>query len=204
MNLTINKVRLLRRLFIVLAVAVCLAVAYFEFAHRYNYGHFVPYGLHVDVVTRDVSIGIPGQTKMYKAELSNFSFLPVSLEACDCLTDTLGRETEFPYAVQRWDASSNSWHTIVEANGEGFCDPAPLSTIETNFVYERLWPGMSVEAVEAEATGAREPFQKGDTARFVVFRRIGKDVAWQDAVPSVSFAIEDDVVRESGPFRVKH
>jgi hypothetical protein len=56
---------------------VSASTAYFEFAHRYNFGHFVPYGLHVDVLSEEVSIGIPGQRKMYRAELSNFTLLPV-------------------------------------------------------------------------------------------------------------------------------
>ena len=203
--MAINKVSLLRRLLLALGAILCLLVSYFEFAHRYNYGHFFSYGLHVDAVSEEAYIGIPGQTKMYKAQLSNFSLLPVNLNACDYVTDAFGHGTEYPYAVQRWGDSSNSWQTIVEVSGEGFCHPMPLSTIETNLVTKRLWPAMSVEVMEGEATGAREPFRKGDMARFVVFKSVDKKVNWQDAVPSVPFYIEDDVVRdENDSFRVKH
>jgi hypothetical protein len=204
MKITLNKRSLLRKILVMLVCAVVVAIAYFELGHRYNFGHFVAYGLHVDVLSEDVSIGIPGQKKMYKAELSNFSFWPVRLEACDYLTDAFGRGTEYPYAVQRWDSASSSWQTIVAPNGDDFCHPVPLSTIETHRTSRRLWPGMQVQVMEGEATGAREPFQKDDKARFIVFKRLGKEVDWRNAVASESFIIEDEVSRESVPFRVKH
>ena len=76
--------------------------------------------------------------------------------------------------------------------------------VETHRVSKRLWPGMHVEVMEGEATGAQEPFQKNDKARFVVFRRIGKEVDWRNAVASAPFVIEDEVLRENVPFRVRH
>jgi hypothetical protein len=200
----ITKKALVLGSLLAIVVSVVAFISYFEFGHRYNFGHFVPYGLHVDVLSEEVSIGIPGQKKMYKAELSNFSFWPASLAACDYVTDAFGHGTEYPYAVQRWDNAAGSWQTIVEVNGEGFCQPMPLSTIETNLKSRLLWPGMYVEVMEGEATGAREPFQKGDEARFVVFRTVGKNADWQNAIASKSFVIEDDVIRGNGQFRVKH
>ena len=178
--------------------------AYVEFAHRYNFGHFVPYGLHVDVLSKEMSIGIPGQTKLYRAELSNFTFWPAKLDACDYVTDAFGYGTEYPYAVQRWDKASNEWETIVEVNGEVFCKPAPLSRGQTQLGGKLLWPGMEVEVMDGEATGAREPFQKGDLARFIVFKSVSKEPDWKKAIASKSFVIEDDVVRDGVQFRVKH
>lgn len=182
-----------------LVCAAVVATAYFEFRHRSRFGHFVPYGLHVDVLSRDVSIGIPGQTKMYWAELSNFSILPVRLNGCDYVTDAFDKGTKYPYAVQRWDGTD--WQTVSEETEKYFCHPAPLSTINTDSIVRRLWPGMSVEVMEGEATGARDAFQKGDRARFVVLRKVGD---WRGAVASDAFIIEDDVPRDSGPSRVKH
>ena len=158
----------------------------------------------VDVLSEEVSIGIPGQKKMYQAQLSNFSLLPVRLDACDYLTDAFGRGTEYPYAVQRWDSASNGWQTIVEPTEDDFCHPVPLSTVETTRVSKRLWPGMYVQIMEGEATGAREPFQKDDKARFIIFKTLGKELDWRNAIASEPFIIEDDVSRENGPFRVKH
>ena len=82
MKIVLNKRSLLRRLLLMLLCEIVVAIAYFEVGHRYNFGHFVPYGLHVDVLSEEVSIGIPGQKKIYKAELSNFSFWPVRPEMC--------------------------------------------------------------------------------------------------------------------------
>jgi hypothetical protein len=185
-------------------IAACVSIAYLEGGHKYNFGHFVPYGLHVDVISRDVSIGIPGQTKMYEAQLSNFTLWPVSLQACHYMDDAFGRGTMFPYAVQRWDANANGWNTVVETSGDDFCRPVPLSVVEAKLTSHRLGPGMEVQVVEGEATGAREPFKRGDLARFVVFRNLGKDIDFRTAAASAAFVIEDEVERDGTQFRVKH
>lgn len=201
----IKKTNLLRKLSIALVVLFCFLLISVELIHRYNYGHFVPYGLHVDALNRDAYIGIPGQTKMYWAEITNYSLLPVKLSGCDYVTDAFGQGTKFPYALQRWNVSSNTWQTIDDVSEEDFCHPVPLSTIETHLVSRWLFPGASIDVMEGEATGARIPFQKGDTARFVVFPRIENGVDWQSAIPSVPFYIQDDVIRnENDSFRIQH
>jgi hypothetical protein len=204
MKIALKGRSLLGKILLMLACAVLVATAYFELSHRYHFGHFVPYGLHVDVVSREGFIGIPGQKYMYLAELSNFSFWPVKLEACDYLTDFFSEGTKYPYAVQRWDSASSSWQTIDVPNQADFCRPLPLSTVEAHPVSKRLWPGMQVEVMDGEATGAREPFQKNDKARFIVFRSLGKEPDWRSAIASEPFIIEDEVLRDSVPFRVKH
>lgn len=160
MKILHNKGSLLRGGFLTVVSALVIAIAYFQLVHRYNYGHFVPYGLHADVRSREVSIGIPGQKKMYWAQLSNFSLLPVNLDACNYVTDAFDRGTGYLYTVQRWDNVSNSWQTIFEPSGEDFCRPVPTSTIETSRVSKPLWPGRSVQVMEGEATGARDAFKK--------------------------------------------
>lgn len=180
---------------------VCVLVFSVELVHRYNYGHFVSYGLHVDAMSEDGNIGIPGQTKLYWAELSNFSLLPVALTACDYTTDTLTPGTDYPYSVQRWDASSQIWQTISDMGGKDFCYPIPAGRGGTHVVSKRLWPGTPVRVMEWEATGAREPFQKGDFARFVVFRKIDEGAV---GIPSMPFQIEDQVERNDVNFRIKH
>ena len=204
MKTIFNKKALVRNMFLTLVFAVCVAIAYFEFGHKYNFGHFVAYGLHVDAISEEVSIGIPGQKKMYKAELSKFSFWPVGLQGCDYVTDAFGRGTAYPYAVQRWDIASSSWQTIVQANEDSFCHPVPLSTINAKLMTKRLWPGMSVDVMEGEATGATEPFQKGDYARFVVFRGVGQDMESRKAAASEAFVIEDEVTKEGIRFKARN
>ena len=188
---------------ILVVVIVCLLVGRFEWNHYRTYGHFVSYGLHVDSVNRDAYIGIQGQTKMYSARLSNYSLRSVMLPACDYVTDGFSPGTEYPYAVQRFDTLSNTWQTVVDASGEGFCRPT-LGIGETNLVSHSLSPGSSVDIMEGEATGARDPFHQGDLARFVVFTKMGQSGDWKNAIPSAPFRIEDNVIRdEKNPSRVK-
>ena len=128
---------------ILLVVIVCLFTAGFELNHHRTYGHFVTYGLHVDPLNHDADIGIPGQTKMYWARLSNYSLRSVTLPACHYMTDDLaaGWGTEYPYAVQRFDTSSETWRTVADANGEWFCRPYGLGKVETHLVSQTLSPG---------------------------------------------------------------
>ena len=204
MKTIFKKASIKRILALTILVAACVSIAYLEVGHKYNYGHFVPYGLHIDVISRDSSIGIPGQTKMYEAHLSNFTLWPVSLQGCDYMDDAFGRGTMFPYAVQRWDTNANAWYTVAETSEDYFCRPIPLSVVEAKLISRRLWPGTEVQVVEGEATGATEPFKRGDLARFVVFRNLGKDMDLSKATASGAFVIEDEVVRDGTQFRVKH
>ena len=189
---------------IVIVVIVGLLVGSFEWNHFRTYGHFVSYGLHVDPVSRDGYIGIPGQTKMYSARLSNYSLRSVTLPACDYVTDALEPGTGFPYAVQRFDISSSTWNTVTDASGEWFCRPYPLGRVETHLVSKKLAPGASIEVMEEEATGARDQFRQGDLARFVVFTKRDKSGDWSTAIPSAPFRIEDNVIRDANHLRLKH
>ena len=193
------------RIFILVVLIVSsIWVGGIEYLHHKQFGHFVSYGLHVDALNRYSEIGIPGQTQMYWPRLYNYTIWPVKLVACNYVTDAMRPGTEYPYAVQRWNVSSNSWETIVEVNGESFCYPYPLGMAKTDLISERLWPGISVDVMEGEATGARESFQKGDQARFVVFTTTNKSYASQTALTSVPFVIQDQVIRGDSSFRLKH
>lgn len=193
------------KVLLVSVLALSLLTAYLEFSHHYNYGHLFTYGLHVDVLSEDYDIGIPGQKKLYRAELTNYGLLPVKLTACDFTTDTLSPGTDYPYAVQRWDPSSSIWQTVTEVNEENFCHPVPLGRAETQRTTRLIWPLMSVVVMGSEATGARVPFRKGDFARFVVFKTIVTEAVWETAIPSKPFLIEDDVKRDAeDSYRVAH
>lgn len=191
MKLTINKRALLWRILFMFVAAIVVSVSYVELKHKYKFGHFVPYGLHVDALSRDAWIGIPGQKKMYWTELANFSFWPVKVEGCDFITDAFDPGSSYSYLVQRWNSNSGEWQNIREPQGDETCQPVPTSTIDSHFVTRRLWPGMSVET-DAGAVGADDKFRKGDQARFVVFTHMN---SWQNGVPSAAFIIEDDVQR---------
>ena len=182
--MNLRKAHLILPLLIVVMI-VCVPVGLVEWNHHRTYGHFVSYGLHLDPVNRDAYIGIPGQTKMYSATLSNYSLRSVT---CNDSTRHQIRGK-----------------TVVDASGEWFCRPVPLSMINTQLVSRTLAPGASVEIMNGEATGARDAFRQGDLARFVVFTKLDKSGDWTTAIASVPFVIEDNVVRDDAtPFRVKH
>ena len=199
-----HKKRLLRWLLTVIPAIAIVCVGYLEVEHRYNYGHLFGYGVHVDVLSRYASIGIPGQTQMYYAQISNFTMLPVSLDACEYVTDASGSGISYQYAVQRWEADSNSWRTAGTVDADNFCRPTPLSTVETNRVSRWIWPGMTEDVSEGEATGARVPFEQGDMARFVVFGKVGSGDDWQYAVASAAFVITDRVIHDNGTDQTEH
>ncbi len=193
-----------KRILPALGILAVLCLAYFQVEHRYNYGHLFGYGVHVDAVSRYSYIGIPGQTHMYNARISNFTLLPVGFDTCDYVSDAMMRGTEYPYEVQRWDDHSNSWNTIVAVKANTFCRPEPLDTIKTDRVTRWIWPGTTVDVSSGEATGAREPFEKGNLARFVVFRKLGTENDWQYAIPSEPFIIVDNVIRDGNSKKVAH
>ena len=193
-----------RKLWLLAASLLVAFVGGVELVHRYNYGRFVRYGLHVDVTARDADIGIPGITKMYSARLSNFGLLPVKLDACYYLTDAFSSGTAYPYVVQRWDAATRSWQTVADTRGDDFCKPAPLSRINAEPAQRLLLPGDSVEVMEGEATAAQEPFRRGDLARFAVFRNNRRDVGVSEAVASEPFEILEQVEGEKVNYRVAH
>lgn len=173
-----------------------------ELRHRNKFGHFVSYGLHVDPMSVDFNIAIPGQTKMYWPEVSNFTFLPIRLPACAFPGDARHSLPTHAYAIQRLDKQSNIWQT-VEATRFEFClNP---DNNESVLAYTYLLPGSSVEVASGVAVAAMEPFRKDDLARYVVFRQVVPGNNWDTAVSSKPFLIEDDVQRnEDASFRIRH
>ena len=194
---------LVRNLLVMFGCSLLAGTSYFEFRHWYNFGHLVTFGLHVDAVNEDAYIGIPGQTKVYWPEISNFSLLPVRLPACRPVSDTLNPPLEYAYAIQRFDEKSQSWQTIRNAPIFEFCfNPF---TNESRLVNSYLLPGLSLKVMSGSAVGAMDEFHKNDLARWVVFRQVFPSANWNTAVPSQPFRIEDDVQRnDGGPFRVQH
>jgi len=88
---------------------------------RYRmFGHFVSYGVHVDILSRDVNIGIKGRTKDYWARLSNFTLLSTQLTVCRTPGDTIMPPHQAGWAVQRY-APSAGWQTVMDAAQVGFC-----------------------------------------------------------------------------------
>ncbi len=190
------------KLIVGLMVVASLSVIVVEWRHRQRYGHLVSYGLHVDALNEDFNIAIPGQTKMYWAEVSNFSLLPVRLPACRFPSDTLHPPLDYAYAIQRFDEPSKSWQTLSVPHFEFCLQP---ESNESAVVYTYLLPGSSVKVMDGGAFGAMDAFRKNDLARFVVFRSVIPSADWATAIQSPPFRIEDDVPRNAdGSIRIQH
>jgi hypothetical protein len=197
-----KRLKLIFGAVVLLIVLAAVSLIVFQLRHYRTHGHFVSYGLHVDALNEDYSIAIPGQTKLYWAELSNYSLSTVRLPGCRQPTDTMFPPVEYPYAVQRFDVASRTWQTVMDETENGWCAFPQDEVIGPSETF--LSPGASVRVMGSEATGAREPFRKGDLARFIVFRNVGARGDWKTAIASAPFRIEDDVVRDGTSLRVAH
>lgn len=189
-----------------LIIFLCLLLFITEQIHHYNFGHYFSYGSHIDVISRYGYIGIPGQTRMYSGEFTNYSILPVKFAACDFTSDINIDETAFPYGLQRWNSSSNSWEIIFAIESENYCQPMPTVGGGHHIVSKWILPFQSIQVISPEATGARDSFRKGDKARFIVFKDVSNSNIWNTAIISETFIIEDDVERDenSPSLRIAH
>ena len=137
---------------------------------------------------------------MYEAELTNFGVLPVAVTRCEFLDDTLSRGTSVAYSDERWNNRSNRCESVVNLNNRDFCKPYPLGIVEARLASKWLWPGQSLTTGE-EATAARDVFENGDSARFVVYPRIGETNA--EPIPTAAFAIDEHPTVDVN-FRIRH
>ena len=160
----------------------------------------ITHRLKADVVTRNADIGIPGITKMYKATLTNRGLLPSRVTRCNFIDDTMSPGTMVAYAVQRWNETTKQWDTMVEFGKSEFCKPYPLGIVKATVADGWLWPGKSLSTGE-EATAARDAFNVGDRARFVIFTGDPGDHTTSVATPGFSI---DEHRQGNANFRVKH
>jgi hypothetical protein len=157
-------------------------------------------GLRAEVTVDNADIGIPGISKMYEARIINRGIWPVRVHYCAFVDDDNSPGTMVAYAVERWDNVSHSWTTIVSMSGADFCKPYPLGIVSANLTSRLLWPGQSLSTGE-EATAARDGFNIGDRARFVVFA--GKEEDLSSAIATPEFII-DEHSQTDIPLRVRH
>jgi hypothetical protein len=175
-----------------------------EITHRIGRGHYAPLGLHVDALSGPGSIGIPGQTTFYWAEVTNIGLWPRALAACDYTTDTLSPGTDLAYGVQRWDSTAGKWDPVSAPDPQTFCQPVPLGRSDTHVRTKWIWPTQTKVVMEFEALGAWDVFRKGDVARFVVFPAVAAPANWEAGIASDSVRIQDEAVRSPVPFRLRH
>lgn len=148
-------------------------------------------------------IGIPGITKMYDAGLVNVGTRPVRIEVCSFVSDAGAPGEAVAFSVQKYDAKTSAWVTIVDASDAGACHPYPLGWATAQLKSKWLWPGQRVSMGE-EATAARG-FRKGNLARFVLFSSFKhSNQSPSQAVPTPSFLIDEEAGSGVEGLRIRH
>jgi hypothetical protein len=185
---------------LLISIGAC-GVFLVESLHYSRYGHLTRLGLHADLLVERADIRIEGISKLYAVKLTNYGFLPVSVSACDFISDAGEHGTSIAYAVEKWNTLAVKWEPVVVWDQSSFCHPYPQGIIKAQLFSKRLWPGQSV-AGGGEATTARDGFELGDNARFVAFAGVAGNV--KNAFPTVALRIDEHRMVNGAPFRVQH
>jgi hypothetical protein len=183
----------LRRAGFSLVALVLAAFIVHELSHLYRFGHFVPLGLHVEVVvtTSNDLLGVEGTGKIYDAHLTNYGILPAAVTVCDYCDWTSRHQTMVNYIVERRTSQIGSWQYVPEWDSYGsrlFCRPS-FEVTETHRVPRRIWPGQTYrlgEGVPAQFGG----FHAGDEGRFTVFLNADNDK--NRAISSEIFLVDQE------------
>jgi hypothetical protein len=105
------------------AVAVVLTVLLFviaagaqtEIRHHAQFGHWMRYGWHGDVISEASGLGtvVPGVEHVQKAVMTNFTLLPSVIEACIEPNDVKPHEIPvFPFRIEKLDHKGQTWQTL--------------------------------------------------------------------------------------------
>jgi len=184
---------IIRKAGFLLLALVFAAFALHEFNHLYRFGHFVPLGLHVEVVvtTSNDLLGVEGTGKIYNARLTNYGILPAAVTVCDYLDWASRQETMVNYFVERRTSRTDNWQYVPEWDNYGsriFCRPS-FEVTETHRVRRRFWPGQTYrvgDGVPAQWGG----FHVGDEGRFIVF--LNADNNKNRAISSSIFRVDQE------------
>jgi hypothetical protein len=159
--------------------------------------------LHAEYTIETADIGIPGITKLYDARLANSGRAPVRIEVCAFVDDAGGRGDAPAFSVQKYDAKSATWNTVVDASDTRACHPYPLGWVTAQLKTRWLWPGQSVSMGE-EATAARG-FQKGESGRFLLFTSFKHSSEHTpQGIPTPAFVIDEEAGGGTAGLRVRH
>lgn len=148
----------------------------------------ISYGVRVVVIQRKADIGILGVTTNYAVKLRNQTAFPISFEGVQMPGGYPVSGVWYHYRIEKFDTNTKDWRTVAEIN--------PLTMGKNPVVTKRVWPGWTFYPVTWEATAARDAFQKGDLARFVIFSSLRPASSkGQKIIYSPSFHIEEEPVR---------
>jgi hypothetical protein len=128
------------RAFAAIIVIGSLVVFGFEAWHRWNFGHFVGYGLHTDVY---LSNSDAGTNDMYFAKLWNLTVSPIELVGCADPSDVGGVPDSVFYRwdVQKRESSGGQWVSLHGSNNwlktpfdESWKKEEPCQTVRTTLL----------------------------------------------------------------------
>ena len=198
--------RWLRAIILVLGsffALLSVSVVFVEARHHKRFGHFVGYGVHLDIVRESSMLEESiakgdGRIFDYSVVVSNYTFRPLTLWGTVVESDFMAiQEVRFRYQVQRWNDKAKQWENIVDR------DPAKKS--ETWPGQVRLWSGRSATVVPGELTALRKGLDTGDSFRFVVFSNTGGATEGNSVVLySPVVLIDYKPHRSPVPLRVAH
>lgn len=189
-----------KRIFVAVLLAIAVSLASIQVRHRLTHGHFVPLGLHADIVVHNTSIGIPGITKLYEGTLTNFGFLPAQIERCTYLSDTNSPGELLAFNIEQRQPGKDEWTRRMEFAPE-LCSPMAGFGGNTRWLRSWLWPGQ-VLSTEEEATAARG-FRNGDTLRFVIVIDVtGK--SGRASYPTPPFTLDEQAQDNVTGYRIRH
>jgi hypothetical protein len=148
----------------------------------------IGYGVGVDVMRMTADVGIPGVTTSYSVKLRNHTALPMTFEGVRLPSGYPASGVWYHYRIEKWDTKARTWYTVAEVN--------PTTMGNNPVVTKRVWPGGTLYPVTWEATAARDAFQKGDQARFVIFCSLKPaNASGQRIIYSPVFQIEEEPAR---------
>lgn len=162
-------------------VAALIGIA--EVRHRITFGHFVGYGVHMDLRSGPpLTPADPfGASREQLITVSNFSFFPISMQGC--LVELTGTQLFFPFSAQKLDQRINEWVTDPTAR-----IPRCEATGGT-VVPKRLWPLTSYQSVGISVLTPHHWYREGDWFRFVAATRYDVPVESQRTFTSPAFQL---------------
>jgi hypothetical protein len=123
----------------------------------------------------------------YRASVVNEGLLPVFVDTCDFVEDSMARVIVIPDVIQRFGAESGAWSTALERRG---CYEPPEGTHEKKLTPKLLWPRQTISSTYffPNVGFPGFPFKHGDKFRFLVFT--GIPAHGSEALTSREFTID--------------
>lgn len=153
-----------------------------EVSHHHRYGHFVGYGLHIDVILGDSAVGT---NDTYYAVLRNLSVHKFRIEGCRLPGGYAGSGVLYTWDVQRFNSSRGDWDSLRGAN----------NWVPNPFAWEQ-WEGCRGEVTRLSPFSSRVTawvfngwVRNGDTVRMAIHTSVDLPPEKQVIVYTPTFTV---------------